>query len=68
MPGWPELAACTASIDSVRMVLMASWSSCGVGHASFLRVAQSSAAARRGRRCAALPLAISITTERGCTT
>src|SRR5436190_12643425 len=26
VPGWPELAACTASIDSVRMVLMASFS------------------------------------------
>ena len=24
VPGWPELAAWTASIDSVRMVLMAS--------------------------------------------
>src|SRR5262245_14803847 len=23
VPGWPEFAACTASIDSVRMVLMA---------------------------------------------
>src|SRR4029077_6468941 len=27
VPGWPELAAWTASIDSVRMVLIASWSS-----------------------------------------
>ena len=27
MPGWPELASCTASIDSVRMVLMQSSSS-----------------------------------------
>src|SRR5690242_12097164 len=25
-PGWPELACCTASIESVRMVLMQSWS------------------------------------------
>ncbi|MEI2658495.1 MAG: hypothetical protein V9G16_15560 [Nitrosomonas sp.] len=27
VPGWPELAACTASIDSVRIVLMDSRSS-----------------------------------------
>src|SRR5262245_15250670 len=27
VPGWPELAACTASMDRVRMVLMASRSS-----------------------------------------
>src|SRR5579862_8103302 len=26
VPGWPEFAFCTASIDSVRMVLMQSWS------------------------------------------
>ena len=25
VPGWPELAAWTASIDSVRIVFMASW-------------------------------------------
>src|SRR5450432_3466566 len=29
VPGWPELAACTASIDKVRMVLMLSWSRLG---------------------------------------
>src|SRR5689334_11576228 len=27
MPGWPELAFCTPSIASVRMVLIESWSS-----------------------------------------
>src|SRR5258708_22998233 len=26
VPGWPELACCTASMDNVRMVLMLSWS------------------------------------------
>src|SRR5210317_752477 len=26
VPGWPELAACTASIAKVRIVLMQSWS------------------------------------------
>ena len=26
MPGWPEFACCTASIDSMRIVLMQSWS------------------------------------------
>src|SRR5664279_4994684 len=26
VPGWPELACCTASIDRVRMVLMQVWS------------------------------------------
>src|SRR5947209_12464933 len=26
VPGWPELACCTASMDSVRMVLTHSWS------------------------------------------
>src|SRR5262245_31776799 len=26
VPGWPELACCTASIERVRMVLMLSWS------------------------------------------
>ena len=26
VPGWPELACCTASIDKVRIVLMQVWS------------------------------------------
>jgi hypothetical protein len=26
VPGWPELACCTSSIDRVRMVLMQVWS------------------------------------------
>jgi hypothetical protein len=30
VPGWPELAARTASMDSVRIVMIASWSSCAL--------------------------------------
>ena len=38
VPGWPELAACTASIDRVRMVLMHSRSRSGLSAtAAFLR-------------------------------
>lgn len=28
VPGWPELACCTASIERVRIVLIQVWSSC----------------------------------------
>src|SRR5215467_7748574 len=28
VPGWPDFACCTASIDSVRMQLIANWSNC----------------------------------------
>src|SRR5262245_27564845 len=28
VPGWPEFACCTASIDSVRMQLIDNWSNC----------------------------------------
>src|SRR5262249_1282686 len=28
VPGWPDFACCTASIDSVRMVLIDNWSNC----------------------------------------
>src|SRR5262245_54807469 len=28
VPGWPDFACCTASIESVRIVLIDSWSSC----------------------------------------
>ena len=64
VPGWPELAACTASIDSVRMVLMASWSSCvGIESWSFRG---SSWSCLRVRRATIDPsaVAISSTTER----
>src|SRR5262245_30376525 len=30
VPGWPEFACCTASIESVRMQLIDNWSSCAL--------------------------------------
>src|SRR5262245_44633317 len=30
VPGWPDFACCTASIDSVRMQLIDNWSNCAL--------------------------------------
>src|SRR4029453_3966996 len=50
VPGWPELACCTASMESVRIVLMLSWSSSALISGSFRpRAASPPPRPRRGQ-------------------